>query len=435
MATVDDLLRRLHHQAAGLRPSGNPQRQLDAYLRGWAPLAAAAGRVLADLDPRPEDRELYVLLKSLARDGDTEPGNADRGLASLALVIGAIGDLVHSSPTTVGRAGQAQRSRLQASVQAALHALARATVDVARDAQQLAAVETVRKVAEATELAALLPPLARVSTLERLNAPAPEGVDGAVQRWAQVAGRTFSSYQVVTGVALQDTAATLAILCQVTATNLRDAAHRRMVDPADAKHAARLLDYAATAWRKAAIWPSNVQLGGRAHEHRHAAEAVREALAGPPLARLTLRERIHTLSSALVMADGIAELQSATVTQLVRQSGLWLAHERGNLRPPGVQRRITKLDWERMPWGHPAGSLLLDQARAAHAALTAAAAAVNQVVLPAATLTGEPGRITLVGNRIVADWWETVEPTSRSRRPEGEARRSTIDPPRPGVAR
>lgn len=421
MATVDDLLRRLHHQAAGLRPSGSPQRQLDAYMRGWAPLAAAAGRVLADLDARPEDRELYVLLKSLARDRDTEPGNADRGFASLALVIGAIGDLVHSSPATVGGAGQAQRSRLQASIQAALHAVGRATVDVARQAQQLTSVETVRKVAEATELAALLPPLARVSTLERLNAPAPEGADGAVQRWAAVAGRTFSDYQVVTGVALQDTAATLAILCQVTATNLRDAALRRIVDPAEAKNAAKLLDDASNAWRKAAIWPANVQLGGRAREHRQAVDAVRESLTGPPLARLTLRERVHTLRAAVATADGIGGLQSATVTQLVRQSGLWLAHERENLRPPGVQRKHVKLDWEHMPFGHPAGRLLADQARTAHNALTAAVTAVNQAVLPAAPLTGEAGHIALVDHRVVADWWETVEPPTRSRRPEDEA--------------
>jgi hypothetical protein len=420
MASVDDLLRRLHHQAAGLRPSGNTDRQFDAYLRGWKPLAAAAGRVLGDLDPRPEDRELYVLLQSLALRQDTAPAGRDRGLESLALVVGAIGDLIRSSPAAVGTAGQVQRSRLQASIQAALHAAARATVDLARDAHQPASAETVRKLAETTELAALLPPLARVSTLERITAPTPDGADETVQRWAKIAGQTFRNYRIVTGIALQDAAATLAILCQVTATSLREAARRRVLDPFEAREAARLLDDASTQWRKAANWPTTVQLGGRAHEHREAAEAVRAALTGPPLARLTLRERVHTLRAAVASADAIGGLQSATVARLVRESGLWVARERENLRPPGVQRRHIKLDWEVMPRGHPAGRLLADQARSAHTALTAASTAVNQAVLPAAPLRGDAGRIALVDHRIVADWWEAVAPTARPRRPEDE---------------
>ncbi|MEA5053009.1 MAG: hypothetical protein VB093_06140 [Propionicimonas sp.] len=432
MATVDDLLRRLHRQAAGLRLTGDPARQLQAHLRGWMPLATNAGRLLDALDPRPEDRELYGLLQTLSHGRNIQPGRIAVDLDALALTVGALGDVVISSPRDVAQAGQNQRSRLQASVQAAVHAAARATVDIARAAGQSPDAETVRKVAEATELAALLPPLARVSALERLTVTrlTPDTADGAVQLWAGVAQHTFTNYQLVTGIALQDAAATLALLCQTTAETLRQAARRHILDPDDARATARLLSDASAAWHKAAVWPPSVQLGGRAYEHQQAVKAVRDALAGPPVARLTLRERVQALRAAVTAAVTIGGLQSTAVARVANQGGLWVAHERENLRPPGVQRKRIKLDWEHMPWGHPAGRLLVDQARTAHTALTAAVAAVNQAVLPAVSLSGEAGHITLVDHRIVADWWETVEPPARTRRPEDEAaakRRPSVD--------
>ncbi|MEA5054366.1 MAG: hypothetical protein VB093_13095 [Propionicimonas sp.] len=42
-------------------------------------------------------------------------------------------------------------------------------------------------------------------------------------------------------------------------------------------------------------------------------------------------------------------------------------------------------------------------------------------MLPATNLTGETGQIALVDDRIVTDWWETLEPAIRTRRPEDEA--------------
>ncbi|MCA0252143.1 MAG: hypothetical protein LCH76_07635 [Actinobacteria bacterium] len=77
-----------------------------------------------------------------------------------------------------------------------------------------------------------------------------------------------------------------------------------------------------------------------------------------------------------------------------------------------------------MGWGHPAGHLLTDQAHAAHNALAVAAEALDQAVLPGAPLRGDAGRIELVGNRIVADWWEAIEPSAKAREPENEAQRA-----------
>lgn len=437
MATVDDLLRTLHHQAAGLRHVGDPTRQLPAHLRGWMPLANNALRVLEPLDPHPDDRELYGLLHILRRSRGVRPGRTDAQIARVALTLGALGDVLNSAPEVVGQASQVQRSRLQASIHAALHATARTTYDIARAAGRERAGQTIRKVAEATELAALLPPLARVSTLERLTVTrlTPDTADGAVQLWAGVAERTFNNFRLVTGLALQDAAATLALLCSTAADTMQQAARRRIVDPDSAREAARLLTEASWAWRAAATWPSRVQLGGRAYEHQQAAQAVRDALTGPPLARLTLRQQTHTLRAAVSTAVTIGGLQASAVTAAADRGGLWIAHERPNLRPPGVQRRHVKLDWETMGWGHPAGRLLTDQAHAARHALTVAAEALDQAVLPSASLRGDAGRIALVDHRIVADWWETIESDTRTRRTEAVPVSLAPRGPRPGVSR
>jgi hypothetical protein len=51
-----------------------------------------------------------------------------------------------------------------------------------------------------------------------------------------------------------------------------------------------------------------------------------------------------------------------------------------------------------MGWGHPAGRHLTTQANTAHQALTVAAGALDQAVLPGAALRGDAGRIELVSN-------------------------------------
>lgn len=418
MASIDDLLSTLHRHAAGLHPGGHPDRQLDAHLNAWAPLAAHARRALEALDARPSDQELYGLLRTIAGTG--RPGRTDAGLARVALTVGALGDAIMSLPEPIARAGQAQRSRLQASIQAALYASARATLDIARNAEQPSAAEILHRVAETTELAAMLPPRARISTLDGLTVTrlTPDTADGAVQLWADTAQRTFTNDRIVTGIALQDAAATLALLCQISADALRDAARRRILDPDAARHVADLLSKASVAWRKAAAWPAHLQLGGRAAEHQHAVRAVREALTGPPLARLTLRERAHTLRAALGAAVTVGEVHSATVARLAHHGGLWIAHERPNFRPPGVERHHVKLDWEPMDAGDSAGKVVVDRSSSAAFALSAAAHVADQTILHAASPRGEIGPIRLVDDRVVAGWWETVDVAAPTRRPD-----------------
>jgi len=351
-------------------------------------------------------------------------------VARVALITGALSDVILSSPAVVGAASQAQRSRLQASVQAALYATATSTLDVARGAPPDPAVRTINKIADETELAARIPPRARASTLERLTVTrlTPDTADGAVQLWAGVVERVFSNPQLVTGVALQDAAATLAVVSHVAAETLREAAHRRIIDPDQARHAADLAGEASTRWRAVATWPSEIQRGGRAYEHHDAVRAVRDALTGPPLARLPLRQRVRTLRVVLTTAAPIGERQAETVATLASRGGLWIAHERPNLRPPGVQRRHVKLDWETMDAFHPAGRLLASQANAAQQALVAAADAINQAVLPEAS-RGSDSRIALVDDHITVGRWETIDPAPRARPTECDRRPAA----RPGL--
>lgn len=438
MASVDDLLGRIHRQAADLRPTRQPGRQLEAHLRAWIPLATNARRVLEALDPRPDqDPDFYGLLQSLSLGRATNQGKEpDPSLSALALTVGALGDVVASSPLVVAAAGQAQRSRLQASIRAALHAAARATFDIARAAGNQNAAVVVWKVAEATEPAALLPQRARRSTLEGLTItrPATDTVDGAVQLWLGAAQRMFTSYHLITGIALQEAAATLALLTQSTAEVLRDAVRRQIIEGDSGREAAQLLSTASRAWRHAATWPSDVQLGGRAYEHHQAVKAVRDTLTGPPLARLTLREKTHTLRAAVSTAATIGKMQASAVTWLVNRGGLWVAHERANLRPPGIERRHVKLDWETMPWDHPAARPLTDRAQEARAALETATEAIEHAVLPAARAKSGAVHLALLDNRIVVDRWETVERCPHAGRADDRVPR-IVSRPQSGIPR
>jgi hypothetical protein len=421
MATVDDVLGRMHRQAAGLRPGGSPERKLQEQLAGWIPLAANSRRVLESLDPRPgEHPDLYGALESLARPRRVSAGRPDPDLEALARTVGALGDILDSFPKAVATAGQAQRSMLQASIQAALYAAARSTLSCAAGTEPAGML--ISKVAEATEFAALLPPRARESILEGLTVTrlTAESVDGAVRLWLKAAEGTLTNYQLFTGIALQEAAATLSLLSRISADTLREAARRQIIDAGSARQAAGLMDGAAAAWRKASAWPSSVQLGGRAPEHHLAVHSVREALSGPQFTRLTLREKVHLLRSAAIAAATIGQLQAGAVLWVVDSGGLWVGQPRPNLRPPGVQRRQVKFDWEPMSPDHPFGVLLAERAYTARKAQQAATEAIDEAIRPA-IIGSEPGDLGLVDNRITAGRWERIGVAARTRKPEDGA--------------
>jgi hypothetical protein len=437
MASIDELMSQLHRRAARLRWTGNPQRKLDAHLVAWAPLAVQTRRVLSALETRPEDRYLHDLLAPLAHRFEVNAGRADPGLADLAVIIGAIGDVLAGSPAVVGGAAADERHRLSLGIQAAVFAAARTTVDIAGAARQDHHVARFWDISRATAFAAQLPPGARTSSLERLTVPRTplDTVEGAARQWVTEAARTFTNPRLVTGVALMDAAATIAIVCDLSATTMRDAARRRLTEPTAARSAAALLENASRAWREAAAWPRKVQLGGSAHEYREAANLLRENLNSPPLHRLTLQERMSALRVVVTLAQDVGEHQARAVRTLSSRGGLWIARERDNLRPPGVERRRIKFEWERSTHFHPACVLLRGRSNAAAGALLGAASAMDQTILPAAVLRIEPDHVVLVSNRIVAGGWEMVGPPAAQRGPAQASPAQSQVPIAPGPAR
>ena len=238
MATVADLLDRLHRQAWELAQQrvDAPDEALGQHMRGWVKVAASASRALAPLHIR---RDLDDVLDQLADGGLASPGRPDRRLVEMSLTYGGIGDLLAAEQVHVELAGYTSRSRLHTSMWAGLHTAARATLAVAQDAGATEPAAVLAGLADITELAALIPPSARENLLDRLSAtPARDAtLKGAVDTWAAVAGEILSSDHQVTGYALQRTAGSIAMICHVAATTTKEAAAAGLINT-DSAHQA-----------------------------------------------------------------------------------------------------------------------------------------------------------------------------------------------------
>lgn len=399
MATVDDLLRQLHRRVArlGTRDGHDPSVQFASHLRGWRQLASQSQRTLGYLRPQSGDRELSRLLDLLARGISGTPAVAST-LTAVALPIGAIGDLLAGAPRAIDDATSGDCLRLRANLHAALHAVARATLALGRAARRADPKGVLERLANATELASLLPPPARASSLDRLTAArhSPATLDGAVGLWEYEARRVLGNRVLVTGVVLTDTAATLAVLCAAASRQLANAAGDGRVSPATWLAVAGQLDEAASTWRGAAVWPANVQLGGRQPDYRLTTKRVRDALRGPRFGYLPRQRRLRVLRDALAVAQGVGQLQAHTVEQLANRRGLWVTHARANLRPAGMRQRAGSRDWGRLEWGHPERQQLVDTVQAAERALRRATAGLDALLLAAPAVDCHPARLVLI---------------------------------------
>ena len=229
----------------------------------------------------------------------------DAGLTRLSLTFGAIADLLAAHDTGVERAGVSERARLSASLEATLHVAARATLmNCGRyDAQPLeAAGRSLERLSQLTELAALLPPSARVSALEQLNTRRTEvgTLEERVAAWGQLATTVLSGDAQLTGYALQSTALVIANICNRAAQTVQAfEANSRQSDLPGL--AATYLEQSASGWMRAAAWPEHIRLGGRSRELRLASTDVIRALAvpaNPSVSHLiTLQAAVHLASN------------------------------------------------------------------------------------------------------------------------------------------
>ncbi len=407
MATMDDLLRQLHRRVAEFTPSEvRSPRQFDMCLSGWEALANQARRALEALNTPADDLEPSRLLERVARRGRAVPDNPDPRVASIAVHVGVVGDLLAIGRSRVARTGRADMLRLQANLHAALHATARRTLDVAALCGKRDPDGLLRRLADATELAARLTPQARASTLDRLTVStlSPNGVTGMVGLWASEARLVVGDPLLVTGAVLTETAATLALLCAVAAENVTAFTHSRVAELGPWLAAEKLLARAARAWRRAAVWPVNIQLGGRQPGYHKLTKLVREAVRDARFSRLPRVRKVKLLREAVSVAQGIGELQAATVVRLANWRGLWRAHPRANLRPVGMRTRATRYEWDRLEWIHPERQQLLDAAKAADSALGSAATAFDEAVLPVPSDDWSANSLALVEGRITAGY-------------------------------
>lgn len=416
MATMDDLLRQLHRRVAEFAPSEvRSPRQFDMCLSAWEALANQSRRALGVLTTPADDPEPSRLLERIARRGRAVPDNADARVASIALHVGVVGDLLAIARSQVARASRADMLRLQANLHAALHATARRTLDVALLCGKHDPDGLLRRLADATELAARLSPQARASALDRLTVPtlAPTCVTGMVGLWASEARLVVGDPLLVTGTVLTETAGTLSLLCAVAAENVTAFTHSRVSELGPWLSAEKLLTRAARAWRRAAVWPVNVQLGGRQPGYHRLTRLVREAVRDARFSRLPRVRKVKLLREAVSVAHGIGELQAATVIRLANWRGLWRAHPRANLRPVGMRARVTRYEWDRLEWSHPERQQLLDAAKAADAALGAATAAFDEAVLPVPSADWSANSLALVDGRITAGYGDDLAIGSR----------------------
>ena len=416
MASVGDLLRRLHLQAWELsRPPATPstEARLHGQLRGWVRVAASASRALSPLRHRPD---LDDVLDQLADGGLATPGRPAAQLAALSQTIGAIGDILASRGTDIDRAGTASRDRLHASVQAALHAAARATLAVAQEVGHPDAAALMSRLAEATEMAAMLPPAARTSRLDHLalTVPGPKTLQGAVEQWARSATTVLSSQTQVTGYVLQSTAANIALICLAAAQATKAAAARGPLAQPVADKAVAALREASTAWRSAAVWPQHLRLGGRSAEYRRAADDLVAALNADPSVKPAPGTRFVELLAALPLVSEVAHAHQQATERLADAGGLWVSgaslmatqHHRAEI--PGLRRS----SWFRELPGQHAAEPLAAASRTAGAALRTASDTLHHAANSrSAASFGQP-------TPVLVPIWEnvTARPTSRQER-------------------
>lgn len=277
-ATLADLLSVLDHQRNRLVEGPRIPGVTGGLPVGlaWSWLARAALRTLTALPGTAETdgHSVNALLLSLAHDSHPRPvPAAHQPLADVSTTIGTIGDLL-STPATSSRLLRARaQAQVSRHVLAALHASAQWTVgsppstaiSLRGQLHRLMGMTTTEP-HELSDQLALYP-------WRSVRADDP-GLDGAVTRWSHEAAVALTSPHHVTQLALQLTAADIALVCDAAAAALSAAVRTNTVDPAHLATATALAD-AGCRWRQATLWPSHVRLGGRTPDLRNASQDLR----------------------------------------------------------------------------------------------------------------------------------------------------------------
>ncbi|GAA0353770.1 hypothetical protein [Micropruina glycogenica] len=384
-ATVGELLQRMREQAWRIE-TGEARRNEDdlddGAPGGWPALARNAERLLTHLELDRATRSALVRLQSTVVQSRAE----DPRLRSMVATAGALGDVVASNAGIVMRAPVPERIRLQISVEATLHGLARwasrqTDVSVPMRAALL-------DLMQATETAALMPPAHRSSALEFLSLTHDEALTGVITKWAAVAERHLSGPGQLTSYDLQSTAGMIAIMCGRAAESSRFVAHR---DRTDQTPEALLRAFAA--WRDAAAWPDHVRLGvGKSGDLRRATGALMAALDGPMTDRLGPLERLLVVQDGVHRAEGVAEAHRTALAAISTQRQLWVSAASLSPRYLAAHPHIRPTGWALDPDGQVGLRLLTNVDRAQGVLRDAVTSLDRAALITSSAIQAPPGR-------------------------------------------
>ena len=364
----------------------------------WSRLAHATTRVLHHFTPvEPTDRASQCILANLAMDSPEIPPTpgAYQSLSNLTQTLGSIGDLLTTAPADspiTRAAGTIVRSAALTSVSAAaewtLHGLPKPPRGFGMLASQLDRLARAPISASTSSELSLYP----------WRAPTPGQLDHAVDTWHRAVESALTSTNSITQLALQLTAADIALICLSAATSVHDS---REID--GTHHLSNQLAHSASSWRDIARWPANSRLGGRTEQLRDASATLRSALAKLDAFNIDSHERLQTLLWSTRIAQTAGTQHAASLEALARgQQAIWL------LRRQAIsdsRRRPRKhLNWTPSAMPSTDGIKLLLRSELALHQITAVAAAVDGHIA-----STQPGH-----RPAEAPVWEIVTPPPRA---------------------
>ncbi len=404
-ATVGELLQRMREHAWQIERAearGTEDEPVDGAPGGWAALARNAERLLTHLELDRATRSALVRLQSTVVQSRAE----DARLRSMVAAVGALGDVVASNAGIVMRAPVPERIRLQISVKATLHGLARwASRQTDMSAPMRAALLDLM---QATETAALMPPAHRSSALEFLSVTHDTTLTGVITKWAAVAKRHLSGPGQLTSYDLQSTAGMIAIMCGRAAESSRFVAHRH---PTDQTPEALLRAFAA--WRDAAAWPHHVRLGaGKSGDLRRATGALMAALDGPMTDRLGPLERLLVVQDGVHRAEEVAEAHRTALGAISTQRQLWVSAASLSPRYLAAHLQIRPTGWTPDPDGEAGLRLIANVDRAQEVLRDAITSLDRATLITSSAIQDPPGRDPDDSHR-----WEIVT-SHPSKKPE-----------------
>jgi hypothetical protein len=399
MASLVNLLARLHEQGWVMLSEDHAGEDLEQYLRAWVALNRHAGRLAAQVggDYRP-----VSLLVDQATEG-LSAGDVDRRMAGMSLTIGAIADLLVIRNGEVALVGPEARSRVEASVMAGVYAAARTTYECARGSDRSEVAAVMRRISGLTEVAAMVPPGQLRGPLDFVVVPdrSVHTLDGAVRAWRHQALTTLDSPWLVTEHALRSAAGDVNFLLQAAGRALDSSVEAGVVDVRDAGDARVQLGLAAAAWQAATRWPQHLRLGGRSVSLRRSAGYLRQSLE-PGRVEVDPAAQLTAIGGALAAAQGVAAYHERALARLVRRGGLWVhaSHLTGD---EVAQAGASRSGWVVKPRGSEYGRELLHSSSQAQKRLGEAVEALLSVPMD----RGFDGQMSR---------WETVEPPRLNRR-------------------